>query len=168
MWLVDKRGIVRYISAGRDLEKKIETLLAETDVGPVTQSGPASFLNKAREVVASVKDRVTSSESPSGEFKPETVTNGGLTSAEPVQEPGRMESITLKGIVGSSSKPFAMLGAEGRSYTVFQGDEIPVRLGQGLLPVRCESISGDRVIITSAGGSVRRELVLSPATVSVR
>jgi thiol-disulfide isomerase/thioredoxin len=168
MWLVDKRGVVRYISAGRDLEKKIETLLAETDASPMTQSGPASFLNKAREVVTSVKDRVTSAEAPDSAAKPDMVTNGGLTSAEPVQEPGRMESVVLKGIVGSASKPMAMLDAEGRSYTVSPGDEIRVRLGHGLLPVRCESISHDRVVITSAGGSVRRELVLSPATLSVR
>ena len=168
MWLVDKRGIVRYISAGRDLEKKIETLLAETDGGSMTQSGPASFLEKAREVVSSVKDRVMSSEPPNEDVKADTVTNGGLSTAEPVKEPGRMESVFLKGIVGSSSKPVAMLDAEGRSYTVSPGEEIRVRIGHGLLPVRCESIGSDRVIITSAGGSVRRELVLSTATVTAR
>ena len=168
MWLLDKRGIVRYISAGRDLEKKIETLLAESENAPVTQSGPASFLEKAREVVSSVKEHVMSTEPPHEDVKADKVTNGGLSTAEPVKEPGRMESVFLKGIVGSSSKPVAMLDAEGRSYTVSPGEEIRVRIGHGLLPVRCESISNDRVIITSAGGSVRRELVLSTATVTAR
>lgn len=168
MWLVDKRGNVRYISAGRDLEKKIETLLAETD-GPLqTSSGPATFIEKAREVVASVKDRVVSAESAKEEVKADTVTNGGLSSAEPVKEPGRMEEVILKGIVGSSSRPLAMLDAEGRTYTVSPGEEIKVRIGHGLLPVRCESIASDRVIITSAGGSVRRELVLSAVSVTAR
>lgn len=168
MWLVDKRGVVRYISAGRDLEKKIETLLAETDSGTTSSTGPASFLDKAREVVASVKDRVVTPDVPKEDVKADTVTNGGLSQAEPVKEPGRMEAVVLKGIVGSSSKPLAMIDVEGRSYTVSIGEEVKVRIGHGLLPVRCESIGSDRVIITSAGGSVRRELVLSPISVTSR
>ncbi len=168
MWLVDRQGVVRYISAGRDLEQKIETLLSEGGASSeLSLRNPAGLLDRAKEVVSAVKNR---GESASGD--PAAPKENGaslvqvitsLASNKPLTEetrPAGLHAVHLKGILASSSRPMAMLEADGRAFSLLLGEETKVKVGEQLVAVRCEAIEPGRVTLTTSNGLVRSELVL--------
>ena len=168
MWLVDKQGIVRFVSAGQDLERKIETLLAEpSDHKPISLSNPAGILDRAKEVVASVKNRgevdTGKAEEPkSGATSLVQVITSLASNQSKTSEtrPAGIHAIRLKGILASSTRPMAMLEAEGHAFSLVPGEELKVKFGQQLVPVRCESIDAAKVTLSTSNGVVTCELLL--------
>jgi thiol-disulfide isomerase/thioredoxin len=169
MWLVDRKGVIRFISAGQDMETKIETLLAENpDEKPLSLRNPAGIIEKAKEVVTAAATR-GESEPP----KKDSDRGGGVTSLVQVitsfasntprssdERPAGLHAVRLKGILDSTTRPMAMLEAEGRAFSLVLGEEIKVKIGERIVPVRCDAIQGTKVTLTTSNGVVRSELML--------
>lgn len=168
MWLVDKNGVVRFISAGQDMERKIETLLADgPEQKPLSLTNPAGIIDRAKEVVASVKARNDEGAAATDEPKAgatslvQVITS--LTSNNPRSSDERaagIHAVRLKGILASASRPLAMLEVDGHAFSMVPGEELKVRIGDLVCPVKCEGIDGSRVTLSTSNGVVRTELLL--------
>lgn len=168
MWLVDRKGVIRFISAGQDMDKKIETLLAENpDQKPLSLSNPAGILERAKEVVAAAATRGE------GEGTNATGRSSGATSLVEVitsfasntprssdERPAGLHAVRLKGILDSATRPMAMLEADGRTFSLMLGEEAKVKIGERILPVKCDSIQGSKVTLSTSNGVVRSDLML--------
>jgi thiol-disulfide isomerase/thioredoxin len=169
MWLVDKKGVVRFISAGRDMEKKIEALLAENpDQKPLSLTNPVGFLDRAKEVVASVKSRnetdSTKDSGPTGGATSLVAAISRFASNTPRssdERPAGLHAVRLKGVLASASKPMAMLEADGHAFSLVPGEEMKVKIGELIVPVRCDAIDGARVTLSTSNGVVKSELLLT-------
>lgn len=169
MWLVDKKGIVRFISAGRDMEKKIAALLAEDpDQKPLSLTNPAGFLDRAKEVVASVKSHhETDSPTDSGSAGGATSLVAAIsrfasnTPRSSDDRPAGLHAVRLKGVLASTSRPMAMLEADGHAFSLVPGEEMKVKIGELIVPVRCDAINGARVTLSTSNGVVKSELLLT-------
>jgi len=161
MWLLDRQGVVRFISAGANLEEKAKQLLRESAAGKGSQPEPAGtgFINPitvAKETFEQAADRGAS-----GEIVAKArSTTGAPTSPAPVVSKPPPAGIIVKGIFNSSRLQQAMLSVDGASVTLENGQVRSVRLGGKQVRLKCEAITDRQVTLLLGEGEAAQSLTL--------
>jgi len=94
----------------------------------------------------------------------EAVTNTASTATTvipPPDAPKASDSFSVRGIVGGR-KPSALINSGVASYDFFQGDELFVRVKEGIRRVKCIEIKPRAVIIHVEGEKEPREFKMRP------
>jgi thiol-disulfide isomerase/thioredoxin len=155
MWLVDKKGVVQYISAGRDTEEKISALLADTGEKP---KGFVAISKNVLNQCQSFARRLPSIK----KSKPKLSVNSTFivlhqvaeSSDDPPETPGEsaqdmalvqsglkaLDQLSVRGIVSSGSHSSAIVSNGGHNESILVGSELNVKLPDGLVVLRCEKI----------------------------
>ncbi|HSH17404.1 MAG TPA: TlpA disulfide reductase family protein [Verrucomicrobiae bacterium] len=166
MWLLDRQGVVRFISAGANLEEKAKKLLREGATGKDSSSEPAKpgFTNPitfAKETFEQAANRGTSEEIVTKartvpKAKPEVkATASSPASSAPVT------GIVVKGIFNSSRLQQVMLSMDGASVTLEHGQSRSVRLGGKQVRLKCDAITDRQVTLLLGEGEPAQSLTLS-------
>lgn len=155
MWLLDQQGVVRFISAGANLEAKAKQLLREGATGNGGSPEPAGtgFINPitvAKETFKQAADRGAA-----GEIVAKArSTTGAQTNAAPVVSKPAPAGIIVQGIFNSPRLQQAMLSVEGASVTLEHGQVRNVRL-------KCEAIMDRQVTLLLGEGDAAQALTFS-------
>jgi thiol-disulfide isomerase/thioredoxin len=172
MWLVDKDGVIRYISAGQDLEQKITNLLDGTQEKPEQSLAKygriGQWLTVVARTVQQVQQRGNSHTSTNGSTvgapSGETPSEPGLFSRESsaATPPGAkvLAQLTLKGVSMSGTNSSVILAVAGSHHTLKRSEEFAVKTAEGAFTIRCEEIGPSSVIVVIPNTSVKRELRL--------
>lgn len=175
LWLVDKRGNVRFISAYRDTDRKVVELLKEDETS-APQSRTGVFMETVRPLFARLlspwKINVNASTRPApakpAEMAVQTTvaTNNPVppTPAPPTPEPTippvDLGEIKLRGIT-SGAKSSAVLDVGGRNQSVCVGDEFTINRPAGKIGVRCEKVEAGSVWLRILQNNARVEVRLA-------
>ncbi|MDB6019054.1 MAG: resA 1 [Pedosphaera sp.] len=130
MWLVDKQGVVRYISAGANMEEKVNTLLKEKFDPARRPATPGLVVGNTPMPPAPPKDRKTT-----------------------------VKSLQLKGITGGS-RPLALIKSPLRNYNLEAGEEATVKTSDGDIKIRCVTVKENSVVLAIEGQVDQVELSL--------
>jgi thiol-disulfide isomerase/thioredoxin len=161
MWLIDRQGVVRFISAGANLEEKAKQLLREGAAGKDSSSEPAKpgFTNPitvAKETFEQAANRVSSEEIVAkARTLPETKPVVKATGSSPAT------GIVVKGIFNSSRLQQVMLSVDGVSVTLENGQSRSVRLSGKQVRLKCEAITDRQVTLLLGDGEPAQSLTLS-------
>lgn len=130
-WLVDKKGVVRYISAGRDMETKIETLLAE---GAGEGSGKeASWTDKLFSKLGG------------GKKEDDPISAMQMLAEDPAQY------MDLKNITITATRRIATLKTGASTHQLVIGKQFTVATEAGEVTVQCKEINRDGLVLTVPG-----------------
>ena len=135
IWLVDRQGVVRFISGGRNLESKVAQLIAET---PVTAATPV--VGKA---APSWKERILT-------------TLGGGSKTDPVAARnavmGEPEAfLDVKNIMITATRRVATVKTPDATHQVVIGKEIAVNTDAGPVALVCKAIESDGLTFVVGG-----------------
>ena len=136
LWLVDRQGVVRHISAGRDLETKIELLLAESATPATTPDPPAR----------SWKDRLL------GAFKGGPAPDPDAARKAVIDDPKAY--LDVKNVLITAKRRVATVKTTEATHQVVVGKTIAVSTRSGPVQLVCQSIESDGLTFQLAG---RRE-----------
>lgn len=125
MWLLDKRGTIRYVSAAQDLETKIETLLRE---------------NAAAAGKAGWSDKLTSM------FKSKKVDDTVSAMDELLATPEVYIDVTI-----TRTRRIATVKSADGTHQVVTGKKLTVATDSGKVDVICKEIRTDAVIFVIPG-----------------
>lgn len=128
MWLVDKKGVIRYVSAGRDMGGKIESLISEG--APAAQSG-------------NWKDKIVSAFSSAPKNDPIAAMN------QLMQDPEQY--MDIKNITITATRRIATLKTTASTHQVVIGKEILIPTESGKVMVMCKEINSDGLILQVTG-----------------
>ncbi len=78
--------------------------------------------------------------------------NKAPASAGQPQGQSLARQFTLKGVSLHSAQPLAMFAAGGRVYSLGTGESVMVQLAETSVPIRCEAITRDSVVLTTRSG----------------
>ena len=162
MWLLDRQGVVRFISAGANLEEKAKQLLREGATGNDASPEPAGsgFINPI--TVAKETFEQAAGRGASGEIVAQARSTTGLqTSATPAVSKPPPNGIMVKGIFNSSRLQQVMLSVDGTSLTMEQGQSRGVRLDGKQVRLKCEAITDRQVTLVLGEGETAQSLTLS-------
>lgn len=171
VWLLDRSGNVRYISALADTEKKISALLAESEtqaaeVGKNANSGYFGRINaglatirtlKASGLLSSVTARAKSIDD-APESKPEA--NIARTGPAPANLTGLSEALKLRSVILAAA-PSAVIKTGDASCYLGIGETMRVHTTQGNVELRCESIQNSGVTLRDVQSGMKVELRLN-------
>jgi thiol-disulfide isomerase/thioredoxin len=176
MWLVDKDGVIRYISAGQDLEQKITHLLDGTEEKPEQSLAKYGRIGQWLTVVARTVQQVqqrgnshtstnaSTVEAPTGEAASEpALTSRESPAAIPAPNgPGAklLAQLTLKGISMLGTNSSVILAVAGNHHTLKRSEDFAVKTAEGTFTIRCEEIGPSSVVVVIPNTSVKRELRL--------
>ena len=130
-WLVDKKGIIRYISAARDMETKIEALLGEGAVGDASGAE------------ASWTDKIFSSFRSDG--KPDPINAMRKLTEDPAQY------MDLKNITITATRRIATLKTGTSTHQLVIGKQFAVPTESGDVTVQCKEINRDGLVLEVPG-----------------
>jgi thiol-disulfide isomerase/thioredoxin len=170
LWLMDKRGVIRYVSASHDLEKKIAGLLAENES---SSSRYLAALQQAQTVAARVRDRAAGR----GAGVSEEDAGGAAASSEGMQagnsgfsrqELARLaaagsavfQQLSLRGVGISAVNSTAILNCGGVNHTLIVGEDWVVKTVEGPVTIRCDEIQSDAVTVIVPHTNLKRVLRL--------
>jgi thiol-disulfide isomerase/thioredoxin len=176
MWLVDKEGVIRYISAGQNLEQKITSLLDGTEEKSENPMANSGLIGKWMGVVVHAVQEVqqrgsghTSTNANAGD-EPRVEPAGGQTisstnpqtaTATPTRPGAKvLAQLTLKGISMLGSNSTVILGLGGSNHILKRNEEFALRTAEGPVTIRCEEIGPSSVVVVIPNTSVKRELRL--------
>jgi peroxiredoxin len=128
MWLLDRKGNIRYISAAQDLNTKIESLLKET----AAPAGKPSWT-----------ERVTSI------FTSEEVEDPVQAMDELIASPDVY--IDIKNVTITRTRRVATVKTSGATHQVVTGKKIEVPTDSGSITVICKEIRADAVAFVIPG-----------------
>jgi peroxiredoxin len=128
MWILDRKGNIRYISAAQDLNMKIESLLKET-AAPAGKPGWT--------------DRVTSI------FKSEKVEDPVQAMDELIASPDVY--IDIKNVTITRTRQIATVKTSGGTHQVVTGKKVEVPTDAGSITVICKEIRADAVAFVIPG-----------------
>jgi thiol-disulfide isomerase/thioredoxin len=168
VWLLDRAGNVRYISALADTEKKISALLAESEtqavkVGQNANSGYLGRINaglttirtlKASGLLSSVTARAKSIDDASADA------NIARTGPAPANVAGLSEALKLRSVILSAA-PSAVIKTGDASCYLGIGETMRVHTTQGNVELRCESIQKSGVTMRDVQSGMKVELRLN-------
>ena len=132
MWLLDKKGVIRYISAGRDMEGKIESLISEGAPPAQTTGKSGSWTDK----IASVF---------SGTPKEDPITAMKQLMDSPDQY------MDVKNITITTTRRIATLKTTASTHQLVIGKEIKVPTEAGEVLVMCKEINSDGLVLQVPG-----------------
>lgn len=147
MWLVDRQGRVRHISAGASLANKVARLLRE----PVPAAVAVSPATNSLETRIPWKDRLLAPFSKGG-GQVDPVAAAAEISANP------RNYLTLKNITLTATCQTAILKTETAMLHVVPGFEFEVRSSSGPVRLVCQRITRDAVVL-QVPGQVREIVV---------
>jgi len=128
---------------------------ADEDEAPSAPSGPAKAIAAVHDLARKIADRAqTNSETPPA--KTAAAAPASPRRLKPLGN-GSAQGIYLKGIVLNSQRPTAMIMANGKFYTVGQGEAVSFPSANGRISLRCNSIEKSGVAVTLNGSE---ELIL--------
>lgn len=158
MWLLDRAGNVRYISALADTETKINILLAESEAQAAAFAAKANsgILGRLKLGFAALR----SSDSPNSEdMKIAAAPTKTESSATPRGIPELDGKLKVESVI-LSAKPSVVIKSAGVSRYLNVGDTIVVTGTSGRFELRCESIliSGVTLKDTRSGAVVELKL----------
>ncbi|MEY4387501.1 MAG: hypothetical protein RLY20_2784 [Verrucomicrobiota bacterium] len=160
-WLVDKVGNVRFVSALTDTEKKINSLLAETeaDATAFSERANAGYLGRLKGGIATIqsltKERLVRARvKNTGTNAPEIVAS---VSKVPVGISGLDKYIKVKTVMLANPPSVVLLVGESNKF-LRTGDMVRVPTVQGSIDLRCEKIEASRVVLTDLKTSTQVEL----------
>jgi peroxiredoxin len=174
MWLLDRNGVVRFISAGAGLDRKVGQLLAE----------PANAVTSARGALDKKAELDKSGDAPAPGTKPSATakaatptSSGGKTNLPsatatatnaPVPAPAARvpdtklgdHPISVKSISITAKKSTALLQIGQATYTVSPGMELQFTAAGAQRKARCTEVTRDEVVLAVEGteGSLRLRL----------
>jgi len=132
MWLVDRKGTVRFISAGKNLSAKIEVLLREGGAPAVAPGKTPSW-----------KERIMSS------FGSETKEDPIAARDELMNEPEQY--LDVKNIMITSSRRIATLKTPNTTHQLVIGKQIDVQTESGKVLLTCKEINRDGLVMMVPG-----------------
>lgn len=132
MWLVDKKGTVRYISAGRDMEGKIELLLGEGAPPAQTAGKSESWKNKIMSAFSSAPEK-----DPIAAMK------------QLMEDPDQY--MDIKNITITTTRRLATLKTTASTHQLVIGKEISVPTESGVVMVMCKEINRDGLVLQVPG-----------------
>jgi len=113
-------------------------------------------LAAARELDAPAKEMNADAEDDdddeSGELANRTNRSKALPAGKESKARPAIKGLVFKGVSLRSAQPLAMFAVGGRVYTVAAGEAVMVQISQTNLPIRCEQITRDSVVLTIGGG----------------
>lgn len=134
IWLVDRRGIIRFISGGMNLEAKIEQLIGEPAAAapsPVKQAAP------------SWKERILSTIG--GGPKDDPAAAAAALLAEPEA------FLDVKNVMITGTRRVATVKTPDATHQVVIGKQIAVTTDSGPVPLVCKSIESDGLTFVISG-----------------
>ena len=132
MWLIDRKGVVRYISAGHSLSTKVETLLREGGA-PASKSGKTP----------SWKERIMSS------FGSEEKEDPVAAQDEIMREPEQY--LEVKNVMITASRRIATLKTQNTTHQLVIGKQIDVQTKSGKVLLTCKEINRDGLVMMVPG-----------------
>ena len=164
MWLLDRNGVVRFISAGAGLDRKISQLLAES-ANAIT--GARGVLDKKAELGKS-ETAIASGTSSGGASKgagnatasvgktnlasgTATVTNAPVPAARVPDTKLGDHPISVRSISISAKKSTALLQIGPATYMVAPGTELQFTVAGSPRKARCTGIASDEVVLSIEG-----------------
>jgi thiol-disulfide isomerase/thioredoxin len=162
MWLLDRQGVVRFISAGANLEEKAKQLLREGATGDKPSPEPAGtgFTNPITVARETIKQAVERSAPDGLVAKARSTPNTTNSTAVAASKPSPA-GIIVKGIFNSPRLQQVMLSVEGASLTLEHGQSRSVRLGGKQVRLKCEAITDRQVTLLLGEGEPAHSLTLS-------
>lgn len=152
VWLVDKAGNVRYISALTDTETKVKTLLAESQDDAVARGGRKHFLSRMISGLASAK-KVAETTAVRARTADAAMSDTNAVAEQPVVSDKFMilvaERLKLKSIM-FSARPAAVIHNGETSRYVSVGETIPLNTADGRADFRVERIEQTKVTLVEA------------------
>jgi len=135
LWLVDRRGVIRFVSAGKNLDEKIGLLIGEA---PAATAAPV-----AKKSAPSWKERIT------GVF-------GGGPKEDPVAARNSLMSepeafLDVKNVMITSTRRIATVKTPDATHQVVVGKEISVSTDAGPVPLVCKTIESDGLTFVVTG-----------------
>ena len=166
-WLIDRAGNVRFISALADADKKISTLLGESDVqaaefGKNVNSGYAGRLNAGLTTLRTLKTGglLNSITARAKSIDGLSESNGAVAGPAPANLAGLSNALKLGSVI-LAAKPSAVIKTPETSRHMMIGDTLRLRTTQGEVELRCESIQGTGVILQDIKSGMKVELRLN-------
>lgn len=162
MWLLDRNGVVRFISAGAGLDRKVGQLLAE----------PANAVTSARGVLDKKAELDRSGAAPASGAKPASTApataggaSGKTSSPTPTNAPTNTPApaarvpdtklgdhpISVKNISITAKKSTALLQIGPATYTVSPGTELQFTAAGTPRKARCTEVTRDEVVLAVEG-----------------
>ena len=135
IWLVDRQGVVRFISGGKNLEAKLEQLLNES-------AGP-SPLPAAKGNEPSWKERIMSTFGGGPATDPVAAINAVMAAPEAF--------LDVKNVMITSKRRIATVKTPDATHQVVIGKEITVTTESGPVPIVCKSIESDGLVFVVTG-----------------
>jgi thiol-disulfide isomerase/thioredoxin len=171
VWLLDKKGEIRFISAMGDTEQKIGKLLAEAT--PADAPNPAAVAAKQRPAVTTPSATpapaqtatptartgavAAASSTKAGGAKPGTAAPAGPTNDDLSKA---LKAVQLKGFVARTEFPRAIIKYGAKNLQVEEGDEVYLNTPTASVPLRCIEIRTNSVLVAIPNTSLQRELHL--------
>jgi hypothetical protein len=69
-------------------------------------------------------------------------------------------AVTVKGVIGTTTKKTALVSTEGQTLALRVGDAFVVKTSQGPVTLRCEEIRADLVTLSILNSDLRKEYAL--------
>jgi len=132
LWLVDKKGVIRYISAGRDMEGKIESLLSEGAPPAQSPGKSGGWTDKLMSALGSKPK-----EDPIAAMK------------ELMEAPDQY--MDVKNITITATRRIATLKTSTATHQLVIGKEIKVPTESGEVLVTCKEINRDGLVLQVTG-----------------
>jgi thiol-disulfide isomerase/thioredoxin len=161
VWLVDKAGNVRYISALTDTETKIQTLLAESEEDALARTGRKHFLSRMVSGLASAR-KTAAEDTPVRARTAEEAAKEPKEAEQPVLSDAFLQKVSQFMKVNSvmiSARPSAVIHNGEASRYVFAGEIISLNTSDGRVEFRVEKIEQAKVTLVEVKSGT--QLVLS-------
>ena len=167
VWLVDRAGNVRYISALADTEKKIGTLLAESEAqaAEVAKNANTGYLGRINAGLATIRSLKTGALMDRLMVRARTKDSGDKPAAPPASPApaslnGLSESLKLRSVM-VSARPSAVIQGGDVSRYMSIGDTLRVHTPQGDVELRCDRIETTGVVLTEVKSGAKVQLRLN-------
>ena len=169
MWLLDRNGVIRYISAGAGLDQKIAALL-KTSANPVTAARGVfedkAALDKSDDAPAKTVGAAPSKPAaPGGATTPPT--NAPASATQPPAPAARVPTtrlgdhpISVKSISIGTKRSTALLQIGPATYTVAPGMDLVFPSGGAQLKARCTEVDRNGVVLAIEGQTEPLRLLL--------
>ena len=164
VWLLDKSGHVRYVSALTDTEKKIQMLLAESEADATARHTKKTFMQRMTTGLAKLRDKAGGEAEVRARTNPDSnnSTNSGMTApGNPGVAPATLkqasEALKLRSVI-VSARPSAVIFNGESSRFVSVGELVVVRVGSSSVELKVERIQSALVTLVEPQSGTKLQL----------
>jgi len=167
VWLLDRAGNVRYISALTDTDTKVGKLLAESEAkaGEFAKNISSGYVGRLNAGVSTIRTLKSGGllNSVSARAKTiDSITDTNIVSAGPAPASltGLDDTLKLSSVI-LSSKPSAVVKTRESSRYLSIGETMRIHTSQGEVELRCENIQTSGVTLRDVKSGMKVELRLN-------